>query len=69
MSDWVEFFRILCRHRQGYSMALSLEAAVDHPGQDSIPRTLFMVPLPPGDADSLSALALEWIETEGAAPC
>ena len=30
---------------------------------------VFMVPLPPGDADSLSALALEWIETEGAAPC
>ncbi len=65
MTTWVEFHRVLCRHRQGYRMTLDYEAAANHPGQDSLPRVLFMVPLPEGDANGRTLLAGEWIAGEG----
>ncbi len=67
MTDtWIEFCRVLCRHRQGHSMALPYEVAVNHADPDNIARVLFMVPLPLGDERGQTMLAAEWAETEGA---
>ena len=59
MTDWPEFFRILCRHSTDYRMTLPYEAAVAHPGQDALPGILYMVPFPEGDG--MSTEAREWL--------
>ncbi len=64
--DWLEFFRIICRHRQGHGMTLSYEAAVNHPGQDNLARVLFMVPVPVSEAMGITAQAEEWMEGDAA---
>ncbi len=64
MTTWVEFFRVMTRHRQGFRMTLPYEMAVNHPGD--VARTLYMVPLPEGHPIGLTALVEEWI-TGGAA--
>ena len=58
--DWPEFFRISCRHREGYLFKMSYTAAVEHPGADLMPRPLFMVDLPAGPG--MSVEAREWLE-------
>jgi len=64
-TDWIEFFRQVCRHRPGYFAELSYETAVDHPAGDQVARPLYMVPPPLGHPIGLSDLAEEWIATDG----
>ncbi len=65
MTIWVEFFRVLCRHRQGHLMTLPYPVAVDHPGD--VAQCLYMVPLPEGHPIGLTAHAEEWITGGGEA--
>ncbi len=64
MTIWVEFFRVLTRHRQGFRMTLPYPVAVDHPGD--VARCLYMVPLPTGHPIGLTALVEEWIVGDAA---
>jgi len=69
MTIWVPFFQVLCRHRQGHDGHLDarIVSSFDDHHTNRMAQTLYMVPMPDGHPMELTKLAIEWLQTEGAA--
>jgi len=71
VTNWAEFFRILCRHHPGSGAMISdggydqdlILSEFNNDMLNSLARHFWMVPLSDGGGDSASDLAREWIET------
>jgi len=67
MRNWIEFHRILCRHKPGTGALIQdlILADFNNYMLNGLAAHYHMVPLSHGGCNSASPLAQEWIETTG----